>query len=120
MAEQPSLAKDGPRLFEQHEQAHDQRIRQQQVIFIFTHVKDGAANMKLSGPDCELAYAIAVCRAEIQTLRNLARLKQTSIITHFLDQLAGGGLGCQLKTKCPIDYHCDPKFAVWRKRAFDR
>jgi hypothetical protein len=112
MAKRPTKAKDGPRLFEQHEQALDRRIRRQRALFIPKFVKEAAASQQLSGTAQDKAYALAVRWADLETSGHLAKHKETTIDTQFLDQLFGEGLGYQLKTKSPTDYHLDHKFTV--------
>lgn len=112
MAKPPTKAKDGPRLFEQQEKVLDRRIRRQRALFIPRYVEEAAASQQLSGPAQDKAHAIAVQWAELETSGNLAKHKETSIDTQFLDQLFGEGLGYQLKTKSPTDFHIEHKYSV--------
>ncbi len=112
MAKRPAKAKDGPRLFESHEQAYVRRIRRQRALFIPKFVREAAANQGLSGSAQDKAYALTVRWADLESSGNLAQHKETSIDTQFLDQLFGEGLGYQLKSRSPTDFHLDHKYSV--------
>lgn len=112
MAKRPTKAKDEPRLFEHHEIALDRRIRRQRTLFIPRYVKEAAASQLLSGAAQDKAFALAVQWADLESSGQLAKHKETSIDTQFLDQIFGEGLGYQLKTKSPADYHLEHKYSV--------
>ena len=112
MAKRDNTLKDGPRLFEHHERALDRRTRRQRALFIPKYVRDAASSHQLAGPAQDRAYELAVRWADLETSGHLAKHKETSIDTQFLDQLFGEGLGYQLKTKSPADYHLEHKYTV--------
>ncbi|MCA9273330.1 MAG: N-6 DNA methylase [Phycisphaerales bacterium] len=112
MSKRPANAKDGPRLFEHHEQVLNRRIRRQRALFIPKFIREAAANQQLNGAAQNSAYEIAVRWADLETSGNLAKHKETSIDTQFLDQLFGEGLGYQVKTRSPADFHLEHKYTV--------
>lgn len=112
MAKRPNIAKDGPRLFEQHERALDRRIRRQRALFIPRYLREAAANQQLSGTAQDKAYAIAVRWADLETSGHLAKHKETSIDVDFLTQLFGEGLGYAIKTQSPSNWQLENKYTV--------
>jgi hypothetical protein len=112
MAKGTSNVKDGPRLFDRYEQVVDRRIRRQRALFIPKYVREAAASQQLAGTAQDHAYALVLRWADLESAGELARQKETSIDTQFLDQLFGEGLGYQLKTRSPGGYHLDHKYAV--------
>lgn len=101
-----------PTLYQQQAQATDRRARRQRALFIPKYVREAAASLQLRGVEQEMAYELAVRWADLETSGDLARHNETSIDTQFLDQLFGEGLGYQLKTRSPTDYHLDHKYSV--------
>ncbi len=112
MAKRVSTTNTGPTLYQQQEQAYERRIRRQRALFIPRYLREAATSQQLAGPAQDRAHAIAVQWADLESSGELARHRETSIDTQFLDQLFGDGLGYQLKTKSPTDYHLDHKHAV--------
>jgi len=111
MARKP-LTPESPRLFAHYEQSTERRIRRQRALFIPRLVREAAKHVALSGPAQDKAYAIAVQWADLESSGKLAKHKETSIDTQFLDQLFGDGLGFQLKTKSPDGWTLEHKFTV--------
>ncbi|MFZ4573260.1 MAG: Eco57I restriction-modification methylase domain-containing protein [Phycisphaerales bacterium] len=101
-----------PRLFEQHERALDRRVRRQRSLFIPRYLREAAENQQLSGTAQDQAYAIAVRWAELESSGHIAKHKETSIDTQFLDQLFGEGLGYSVKTQSPSAWQLEHKFTV--------
>ncbi|NUQ67323.1 MAG: N-6 DNA methylase [Phycisphaerales bacterium] len=112
MAKKKAAEQANPRLFEQHERALDRRIRRQRALFIPKYIVEAAANQQLSGAAQDKAYAIAVRWADLETSGHLAKHKETSIDTQFLDQLFGEGLGYSVKTQSPKGWQLEHKFTV--------
>lgn len=112
MAKKKSTEHASPRLFEQHERAHDRRIRRQRALFIPRLLKDAATSQQLQGPAQDRAHAIAVHWADLESSGKLHTLKETTIDTQFLDQLFSEGLGYALKTKSPSAWQLEHKYPV--------
>jgi hypothetical protein len=112
MAKKKASEQGNPKLFEQHERALDRRIRRQRALFIPRYLRDAAANQQLSGTAQDKAYAIAVRWADLETSGHLAKHKETSIDTQFLDQLFGEGLGYAVKTQSPTGWQLEHKYTV--------
>lgn len=104
MAKRSTQGDAGPLLYDTS--AIDRRIRRQRALFIPKLVREEAAGKQLGGPAQDRAHAIAVHWAELETRGELAKHKETSIDTQFLDHLFGEGLGYLLKTRSPgvFDY----------------
>jgi hypothetical protein len=112
MGKRTAKSTDNPRLFEQQERADDRRIRRQRALFIPKYVREAASSQQLSGPDRDAAFENVRRWAERESSGKLAGDKETSIDTQFLDQVFGEGLGYQLPTKSPTDYHLEHKYTV--------
>jgi hypothetical protein len=112
MAKKKAAEQGNPRLFEQHERALDRRIRRQRALFIPRYLREAAANQQLSGTAQDKAHAIAVRWADLETSGQLAKHKETSIDTQFLDQLFGEGLGYAVKTESPSGWQLEHKYTV--------
>jgi len=115
MARRAPKATDGSHLFVHHEHAHARRIRRQRALFIprmLEAAASGVQGVQLAGPAQDHAYAIAVRWADLESSGELAKHKETSIDTQFLDQLFGEGLDYQLKTNSPTAWHLEHKFTV--------
>ncbi|HMN42553.1 MAG TPA: Eco57I restriction-modification methylase domain-containing protein [Phycisphaerales bacterium] len=112
MAKRPDKAKDGPRLFERHEQALDRRIRRQRALFIPKLLRRAAGEPDHFSPSQLRAHKIAIRWADLESSGSLAKHKETSIDTQFLDQLFGEGLGYTLKTQSPAGWQLEHKFSV--------
>ncbi len=110
MAKRTTHAHEGLRLFD--ERGLDRRVRRQRALFIPKLVRAEAAGKHLGGSAQDRAHAIAVHWADLESSGELAKHKETSIDTQFLDQLFGDGLGYLLKTRSPADYHLDHKYTV--------
>jgi hypothetical protein len=110
MARRSTPSNAGPLLYDTR--AIDRRLRRQRALFIPKLVREEAAKRDLTGPGQDRAYDIAVHWAELESKGELAKHKETSIDTQFLDHLFGEGLGYLLKTRSPADYHLDHKYAV--------
>lgn len=91
MAKRPPPANEAPKLFEHHERAQDRRTRRQRALLIPKFVREAASSQQLSGAAMDRAYAIATRWADLESSGNLAKHKETSIDTQFLDQLFGEG-----------------------------
>jgi hypothetical protein len=109
MAKRPLQATDGSHLFVHQEQAHARRIRRQRALFIPRYLEAAAADRQLSGPAQDRAHAIAVRWADLESSGDLAKHKETSIDTQFLDQLFGEGLDYQVKTNSPAAWQLEPR-----------
>ena len=105
----------GPILFEQHERAQElriRRVRRQRALFIPRYLQEASRNVQLSGAAQDKAYLLAVRWADLETSGELAKHKETSIDTQFLDQLFGQGLGLAVKTESPSGWHLEHKYTV--------
>lgn len=100
------------RLFEHQERAHERRVRRQRALFIPRFLREAASNQQLAGAAQDRAYSIAVRWADLESSGQLAKHKETSIDTQFLDQLFGEGLGYTLKTKSPAGWQLEHKYTV--------
>lgn len=112
MPKRSAKAKDAPRLFEEYEKAHDRRVRRQRALFIPHLLREAGQNQQLAGLAQDKAYATAVHWANLETDGELAKHKETSIDTQFLDQLFGEGLGYRLKTASPTAWELEHKMTV--------
>jgi|GEM_PF-274544 len=112
MAKAKSAEQGSARLFEQHERAFERRTRRQRALFIPRFLREAAANQQLSGAAQEKAHTIAIRWADLESLGQLAKHKETSIDTQFLDQLFGDGLGYAVKTQSPSAWQLEHKFTV--------
>jgi type I restriction-modification system DNA methylase subunit len=112
MAKKTTQARDGARLFEQQERAHERRVRRQRALFIPRYLRELSQSSSLEGEARDRAYAIAVRWAELESSGKLAEHKETSIDTQFLDQLFGEGLGYAVKTISPDAWQLEHKITV--------
>jgi hypothetical protein len=112
MAKKKSAQSGSPRLFERHERELDRRVRRQRALFIPRYLREAALNQQLTTPEQDRAYEIAMQWAELETNGHLAKHRETSIDTQFLDQLFGLGLGYTLKTQSPLDWQLEHKYTV--------
>ena len=112
MAKKKSVELGTSKLFEQHERVHSRLLRRQRALFIPRFLREAAANQQLSGTAQDSAYAIALRWADLETQGHLAKHKETSIDTQFLDQLFGEGLGYTLKTQSPSGWQLEHKYTV--------
>lgn len=112
MAKKKASEQGSPRLFEQHERALDRRIRRQRALFIPRFLREASANQQLSGAAQDKAHALAIRWADLETSGDLAKHKETSIDTQFLDQLFGEGLGYSVKTQTPSGWQLEHKYTV--------
>ncbi|MGD9688157.1 MAG: DNA methyltransferase [Phycisphaerales bacterium] len=112
MAKKRAVDQGSPELFERHERALGRRLRRQRALFIPRYLREAAANQQLSGSAQDTAHAIAVRWAELESSGELAKHKETSIDTQFLDQLFCEGLGYSVKTQTPTSWQLEHKYAV--------
>jgi hypothetical protein len=112
MARRKLRTPDGPSLYEHQERIETRRLRRQRALFIPRFLEEAARSTLLSRADQERAYAIAVRWADLESSGHLARHKETSIDTQFLDQLFGEGLGYGVKTTSPTAWQLEHKFTV--------
>ncbi len=112
MAKKTITPTDSPRLFETQQKTYDRRIRRQRALFIPRYTREVADSQQLSGAAQDAAYKIALRWADRESSGQLIKDRETTIDTQFLDQLFGDGLGYQLKTKSPDQYHLEHKFSV--------
>jgi hypothetical protein len=112
MAKRTPSSIEGPSLYELQERAENRRLRRQRALFIPRFLQEAAKSAHLATESRERAYAIAVRWAGLQTTGQLAKHKETSIDTQFLDQLFGEGLGFRVKTTSPEAWELEHKFTV--------
>jgi len=112
MARRKLRTPDGPSLYEYQERTETRRLRRQRALFIPRFLQEAAKTSLLSGADQDRAYAIAVRWADLESSGHLAKHKETSIDTQFLDQLFGEGLGYGVKTTHPTGWELEHKFTV--------
>jgi len=112
MARRKRPTHSGPGLFEEQERHLERRLRRQRALFIPRFLREAAANFQLKNAAQDRAFEIAVRWADLETTGHLPEYKETSIDTQFLDQLFGEGLGYEVKTTSPDDWHLEHKFPV--------
>lgn len=112
MAKKNSQARDGARLFEQQERAHERRVRRQRALFIPRFLRDAAKAESMAGAPQDRAHAVILRWSELERTGKLPAHKETSIDTQFLDQIFVEGLGYELKTLAPDAWTLEHKFTV--------
>lgn len=112
MAKRKLSTPSGPSLYELQQRAETRRLRRQRALFIPRFLQEAARSFLLSGADQDRAHAVAVRWADLESSGQLARHRETSIDTQFLDQLFGEGLGYRVKTTSPTAWELEHKFAV--------
>ena len=100
MAKRNSIESSLPTFFDPDDRA-TRRLRRQRALFIPKFLQQEAAGAHLALAAQDNAFKIATHWANLESSGELAKHKETSIDTQFLDQLFGSGLGYRVKTASP-------------------
>lgn len=112
MAKKKQALDDPRHLLAPPPSAPGRRARRRGALFIPRLLRQVAEGLNLSDSAQDDAYQTALRWAELETSGRLARHKETSIDTQFLDQLFSKGLGYALKTESPSGWQLEHKYTV--------